>query len=69
MPVYPWLRMYEIGRPPIRVGSSDAPITATDAGLSSLAMRDRSVGRARGVVAAEELLVVLMPGVSRLVVL
>ena len=37
--------MYEIGRPPMRKGSSEAPMTATDCGLSSLIKRARSLGR------------------------
>ena len=37
--------MYEMGRPPIRNGSSEAPMTATDCGLSSLIKRARSLGR------------------------
>jgi hypothetical protein len=63
--------MYEIGLPPMREGSSEAPMTATELGLSNLAIRERSFGRARGVdvdEAAAVLLAVLIICLSAVVV-
>lgn len=56
----------------MRDGSSEAPITATELGLSNLAIRERSFGRTRAVGAPEGavlLLAVLMFGLSVVMVL